>query len=109
MNTMSRINAYRPLFEHAEQAEAGARPSRGVSAAFAAVRRRVAALFALWQARRARDAAADASELRAYAQRISRDDPSFAADLFAAADRYERGNGPKHAVCAVEVLGPLRF
>jgi hypothetical protein len=38
----------------------------------------------------ARAAAGDAAALRAYASRIARDDPRYAADLFAAADRHER-------------------
>jgi hypothetical protein len=33
----------------------------------------------------------EASEVRAYAQSVLTHDPRFAADLFAAADRHERG------------------
>ena len=33
----------------------------------------------------------EANELRAYAQQVMRNDPAFAADLFAAADRHELG------------------
>lgn len=33
----------------------------------------------------------EACEVRAYAQQIAHEDPRFAADLFAAADRHERG------------------
>ena len=37
------------------------------------------------------DRAREASELRQYADSIRKSDPSFAHDLFAAADRHERG------------------
>ncbi len=33
----------------------------------------------------------EACEVRAYAQQIAHEDPRFAADLLAAADRHERG------------------
>ena len=60
-----------------------------------------AALFARvlgWFDRRAErsgtpddDRAGDAARLRSFAQQVMAEDPRFAADLFAAADRHERG------------------
>jgi hypothetical protein len=43
------------------------------------------------QAPRYSERAADAARVRRYAQQVMSYDPRFAADLFAAADRHERG------------------
>jgi len=40
--------------------------------------------------RRAADLQADAAQLRSYAQQMAAQDPRFAADLYAAADRHEQ-------------------
>ncbi len=59
-----------------------------------------AKLIAIWEqtltsrreARVVASRAAEAEEVRRYAETVRKADPRFAADLFAAADRHEMGN-----------------
>jgi hypothetical protein len=68
-------------------APAGARVAAEVFSAFLSWARAVAAQRAARQLRTAR--LLEAAKVRIYAQRIAHEDPRFAADLLAAADRHE--------------------